>query len=82
MNQLYNFLTDVAVNPQQQAAFLANPDAVMSMAGLAEEEQAILNSGERTQISLAFPNEFALCASAFREPDPDPSPDSDSSYRH
>jgi len=77
MSQLYNFLTDVAANPQRQAAFLYDPGAVMAMAGLTEENQSILQSGDRSQIVSAFPNELSQFGSIFREPDPDPSPDPD-----
>jgi hypothetical protein len=82
MSQLYNFLTNVAANPQRQAAFLYDPGTVMAMAGLTEEDQSILQSGDRSQIVAAFANELPWCASIFREPDPDPSPDPDSFYKN
>ncbi|MFB2919718.1 hypothetical protein [Aerosakkonema funiforme] len=79
MTKLYELLTDLATNPQKQAAFAQSPSAVMDAAGLTEVEQAIVKSGERAKIMAAFADELPVLSIAHREPDPDPSPDPDSS---
>ena len=77
MSSLFHFLTDLATEPQKQAAFTQNPETVMKLAGLSEADKAILRSAEKDLISAAFTNELTVLATGCIDPGPDPLPDPD-----
>ena len=77
LSKLFNFLTDVAANPQRQVAFAQSPTAVMDAAGLTQADRAILEGRQTGKIAAAFADELPVLSIAHREPDPDPSPDPD-----
>lgn len=47
---LREFLSSLATDADQLAAFQANPDKVMQAAGLSTEEQELVQSGNQAQI--------------------------------
>jgi hypothetical protein len=77
MSNLLDFLSNFAVAPQKQLAFLLNPDAAMRDSTLTEVEQRLLKHGRREEISLAFADKAQWPSCTFVDPGPDPTPDPD-----
>lgn len=77
MSNLYEFLTEIATNPNGQEAFKQNPASVMAAAELSQKDQAILNSKDSSKITEAFADELPEPSFWILEPDPDPLPDPD-----
>ncbi len=77
MSNLMHFLTDLALNPVKQQAFMANPEAVMNAAGLSEADQLVIESRDKQEITHTFANKRIQLASTFGDPGPDPTPDPD-----
>lgn len=78
MNNLFRFLTDIAVNPKQQLAFANSADAVMAAAELSETERAIVDSKSSFRVAEVFAGEQTQLALVCGDPGPDPTPDPDS----
>jgi hypothetical protein len=77
-NNLFNFLTDIAVNPEQQIAFLKQHDAVTVAFGLSEADQTLVKSRNSNKIAAVFANEIDWSAVVCCDPNPeDPFPDPD-----
>jgi hypothetical protein len=78
MSSLFDFLTDVAINPKKQMALAKQPSAVMVAAGLSKTEWTALESKDSHTIAAASLSEmtqpFAICCV---DPGPDPEPDPD-----
>lgn len=77
MSNLFDFLTDLAANPQKQLVFSKQPDTLMEVAGLSDADKVLLKSREKDQISTALGNELAVLAFSCVDPGEDPLPDPD-----
>ena len=77
MSNLFHFLTDLATNPRQQAAFARAPEAMMRAAGLAEADRAVLKAGDRVKVAAVYADELPELAFCMVDPNPDPMPDPD-----
>ncbi|MEG5038831.1 MULTISPECIES: hypothetical protein [unclassified Microcoleus] len=78
MSKLFDFLTTIAVNPQQQIAFVNEPDAVRVAFGLSETDTILVESKSSTKIAAVFANEINWLAVICCDPNPeDPFPDPD-----
>ncbi|HEY9834741.1 MAG TPA: hypothetical protein V6D26_29585 [Stenomitos sp.] len=77
MSNLLHFLTELAINPQKQEAFIKAPDLVMDAVRLSEADKTALKSRDRTRIAAPFADEFPEMSYAVTEPNPDPLPDPD-----
>lgn len=78
MDNLFTFLTDIAVNPNQQLAFAKQPHAVIVAAGLTEADKAVVESKSSSKIADLFANELPQLAALCIDPSPDdPLPDPD-----
>ncbi|MEG4809792.1 hypothetical protein QUA82_18110 [Microcoleus sp. F8-D3] len=78
MSSLFDFLTDIAINPKQQLAFARQPNAVTAAFGLAEADMAVAESKSFTKITAVFANELTPLAALCMDPSPeDPLPDPD-----
>lgn len=77
MNNLFHFLTNLAVNPQQQIAFATQPNAMMIAAKLSPAERNIVESKMSKKITDIFTTPHTLLASVCVDPGPDPLPDPD-----
>lgn len=77
MNNLLHFLTDLAINPQKQEAFIKAPNVVMDAARLSASDKTALKSRDKTRIAAPFADEFPQISYAVTEPNPDPLPDPD-----
>jgi hypothetical protein len=77
LRKLLDFLTELAINPRKQEAFIRSPDVVMNAASLSEADKIALKSGDRTQVGAPFAEEFPQMSYAVIEPNPDPLPDPD-----
>ena len=77
MSSLFDFLTDIAINPKQQLAFARQPNAATVAVGLAEADMAVVESKSFTKIAAVFANELTPLAVLCMDPSPeDPLPDS------
>lgn len=79
MSKLFELLTDLALNPKKQGAFIDNPSSVMDELGLSEVEHTAMISKEPTKIAALFPDEQVPLALTYFDPGPDPLPDPDPS---
>jgi len=84
MNQIVNFLTDMAADPAMQHQFANDPQALFASSEFSDEVREALLAGDRTQISdlvaasLPVSHMTAVsCNSFFADPGPDPDSDPD-----
>ncbi|MBP0021738.1 MAG: hypothetical protein J7647_29810 [Cyanobacteria bacterium SBLK] len=80
MNKLGNFLSELAINPQQQLAFARdnNASAAIAKLGLSKEEQTAVESKSNAKIAAIFASENTPLAILCADPNPeDPYPDPD-----
>ncbi|MBH8552515.1 hypothetical protein I8751_09025 [Nostocaceae cyanobacterium CENA357] len=78
MSSLFDFLTDIAINPKQQIAFAQQPIILTDMLGLSEIEQAVFESKSSNKIAALFADETTPLAEICNDPNPeDPFPDPD-----
>jgi len=63
-HSLRDFLTDIAIDPAQYAAYLRDPEAAMRATGLATEAQAALRSSDQTTIATRIAEEAGVEALA------------------
>ncbi|NEP59881.1 MAG: hypothetical protein F6K31_23235 [Symploca sp. SIO2G7] len=77
MSNLLHFLTELALEPQKQEAFIKFPEVVMDAAGLSKAYKTALKSGDKTQIYAPFTGEYPQISYWTSEPNPDPLPDPD-----
>lgn len=84
MTDLFQFLTELALDVKNQERFARNPKAVMDAAGLSAADKRVLGSQDRANIAAAFADELstdefaAVMGSCFvGDPGPDPTPDPD-----
>lgn len=78
MSNLFDFLTDIAINPKQQLAFAQQPNAVKVAVGLDEADMAVVESKSFTKIAAVFANKLTPSAALCMDPSPeDPLPDPD-----
>ncbi len=82
MSKLVNFLTQLAIDPQQQILFESDPNAIIEKAGLTEVEKQAVLKGVREDISdlvagdLPLTHRHAVAGNCFMA-DPGPDPDTD-----
>jgi hypothetical protein len=77
MSNLLDLLTDLALDPKKQSAFINNPSSCMDGVGLSEAEKTAIMSGENPKIAALFAGERITLAITFADPGPDPLPDPD-----
>lgn len=77
MSNLFDLLTDLALDTKKQSAFLNNPSSLMDEVGLTEAEQTAMMSGENAKIAALFADERVPLAITIVDPGPDPLPDPD-----
>jgi hypothetical protein len=77
LSKLLDFLTELAINPRKQEAFIKSPDVVMKAASLSASDKIALKSRDKTQVAAPFAEEFPQMSYAVIEPNPDPLPDPD-----
>jgi len=77
MSNLLDLLTDLALDPKKQSAFINNPSSFMDGVGLSEAEQTAMMSGENAKITALFAEERVSLAYTLGDPGPDPLPDPD-----
>ncbi len=77
MSNLLRFLTDLAVDPHKQRAFLKAPEELMNAAKLSQADRIAIESGDKAQVSAPFADEYPQIACGTLAPVPDPFPDPD-----
>ncbi|AOY83056.1 hypothetical protein BJP36_27205 [Moorena producens JHB] len=77
MSQLFDLLTDLALDPNKQSVFINNPSSVMDEVGLSEAEQTAMISKEPAKITGLFADEQVPLAMTLGDPGSDPLPDPD-----
>lgn len=84
MTDLFQFLTDIAIDPGKHALFEEDPLAVMDASELSKADKAVLNSRDRATVTTALGRELtteelvAVMGGCFlTDPGPDPEPDPD-----
>ncbi|MCU0544843.1 MAG: hypothetical protein MUE44_22175 [Oscillatoriaceae cyanobacterium Prado104] len=77
MSNLLDLLTDLALDPKKQSAFINNPCSLMDEVGLSEAEQTAIASKETAKIAALFAGERVPLAITAIDPGPDPMPDPD-----
>ncbi|MEA5506273.1 hypothetical protein VB735_24815 [Halotia wernerae UHCC 0503] len=78
MSSLFDFLTDIAINPKQQIAFAQQPILMTDLVRLSEGDQAVFESKSSKQIAALFADEMTPLAEICNDPNPeDPFPDPD-----
>ncbi|MCC3436504.1 MAG: hypothetical protein EAZ39_11270 [Oscillatoriales cyanobacterium] len=77
MSNLLDLLTDLALDPKKQSAFINNPSSLMDEVGLTEAEQTAMMSGENATIAAIFAEERVPFAITLVDPGRDPLPDPD-----
>ncbi|OJJ25722.1 hypothetical protein BI308_09995 [Roseofilum reptotaenium AO1-A] len=79
MNNLVNFLADLAVAPEKQLAFAGTPKQLLGASGLAELDRQLIERGDKDDIAIALGSELSVLAIAAADPVEDPFPDPDPS---
>lgn len=77
MSNLFQFLTELAIEPCRQVDFLQEPNCFIEQAGLSKEDETLLKHREKSAITAAFSNSLTVLAEACGMPDTDPLPDED-----
>lgn len=77
MSNLFDFLTDLALDTKKQSAFINDPSFLMNEVGFTEVEQTAMVSGENAKIAALFAKEKVCFAITMIDPGPDPLPDPD-----
>ncbi len=78
MSSLFDFLTNIAINPKQQIAFAKQPIILTEMLRFSEVEQAVFESKNSKKIAALFADKTTLLAEICNDPNPeDPFPDPD-----
>jgi hypothetical protein len=77
LNNLFDFLIDLAIAPKKQLAFAITPKQFMEASGLAELDKQLIESGQKDNISNALASELSVLAVATVDPVEDPLPDPD-----
>lgn len=84
MTDLFQFLTDLAIDPDKQVLFEEDPTAVIDAAALSEADKAVLNSRDRATVITALGRDLAteelvavMGGCYLTDPGPDPEPDPD-----
>lgn len=82
MNQMIDFLSDMAVNPKMQEMFWESPTDVMGSVDLPERVWSGLSIQSNADVTATIVNELAthelvtvLGSAVMIDPGPDPSPD-------
>lgn len=77
LNNLFDFLVNLATSPKQQLSFASTPKQFIEASGLAELDRQLVESGGKDGISVAFGSELSVLAIAVTDPIDDPLPDPD-----
>jgi len=79
LNNLVNFLADLAVAPEKQLAFAGTPKQLLEASGLAELDKQLIKRGQKDDIAIALGRDLSVLAIAAADPVEDPFPDPDPS---
>jgi len=69
LNNVFDFLLDLATSPKKQLAFASAPTQLMEASGLTELDRRLIETG--------LTSELSVLAIAFADPVDDPFPDPD-----
>lgn len=77
MDRLFDFLTELVLEPREQLAFHQNPNTLIEKTGLSQTEKFLLKSKDKAKIGAVFTDNSTVLAFACGNPGDDPLPDPD-----